>query len=300
MNNHKFDLNLILVFDAVFAEGGISRAAARLGLSQPAVSNALARMRKATGDRLFVRFANGMAPTPYAQRIAGPIRQSLATIHSSLAEHQGFDATASDRSFALYLTDLGEAFFLPRLLARIGRTAPKVRICTLPMPPEAAREALKSGEVDLAVGNLPDFQAGFYQQRLFREHYVCVVGCDNPGIGSRISVRRFAAARHVIVAPAGTGHGIIERSLVEHGLEDRIALRVQNFLVLPSIVAATELVALVPHSVGSQLSKKNDVKLLQVPISIPAFDVKQCWHERFHDDAGNRWLRRQFAELFIS
>jgi len=299
MNSQDFDLNLLLVFDAVFAEGGISRAAARLGLSQPAVSNALTRMRKATGDRLFVRFANGMAPTPYAQRIAGPIRQSLATIHSSLAEHHGFDAAGSDRSFALYLTDLGEAFFLPRLLARIGRTAPWVRIRAQPMPPEAAREALKSGEVDLAVGNLPDFQAGFYQQRLFREHYVCVVGRDHPGIGSRISARRFAGARHVIVAPAGTGHGIIERSLIEHGLEDRIALRVQNFLVLPSIVAATDLIAIVPHSVGTQLSRQNDVKLLPVPISIPAFDVKQCWHERFHDDAGNRWLRRQFAELFI-
>jgi DNA-binding transcriptional LysR family regulator len=121
MNRANFDLNLLLVFDAVFAEGSISHAAARLGLSQPAVSNALARMRKVTGDQLFVRFANGMAPTPYAQHVAGPIRQSLATIHSSLSEHQGFDAAGSDRSFALYLTDLGEAFFLPRLLTRIGR-----------------------------------------------------------------------------------------------------------------------------------------------------------------------------------
>lgn len=299
MNSLDFDLNLLRVFDAVFAEGGISRAANRLGLSQPAVSNALARLRKATGDRLFVRLAHGMAPTPYAVRIAGPIGKSLATIRTSLEEDQEFDAGSSDRAFVLYLTDLGEAFFLPRLLARLGRVAPGVRFRTLPMPPEAAREALISGEVDLAVGNLPDFQAGFYQQRLFREHYVCVVGRNHPGIGRRLSLTHFAAAHHVIVAPAGTGHGIIERSLVEHGLEHRIALRVQNFLVLPGIVAATDLIALVPHSVGSQLWRKNDVKLLPVPISIPAFDVKQCWHQRFHDDAGNRWLRRQFAELFI-
>jgi DNA-binding transcriptional LysR family regulator len=300
MNSQNFDLNLLAVFDAVLAEGSISRAAVRLGLSQPATSNAIARLRKVTGDRLFVRLANGMAPTPYAARIAGPIRQGLATIRVSLAESQDFDAATSDRLFILYLTDLGEAYFLPRLLARLGRIAPGVRIRTLPMPPQAAGDALKSGEVDLAVGNLPDLQAGFYQQRLFREHYVCVVGRDHPATGSRISARRFAAARHVIVAPAGTGHGIIERSLVERGLADRIALRVQNFLVLPSIVAATDLIALVPHSVGSQLSLQNDVKLLAVPISIPAFDVKQCWHERFHDDIGNRWLRRQFAELFTT
>lgn len=299
MNILDFDLNLLAVFDAVFAESSISRAADRLGLSQPAVSNALARLRKVTGDRLFVRLANGMAPTPYAESIAGPIRQGLATIGTSLAQSQEFDAAISDRSFAVLLTDLGEAFFLPRLLARLGRIAPGVRIRTLHTPPEAAREALRSGAIDLAVGNLPDFQAGFYQQRLFREHYVCVVGHNQARIGNRISARRFAAARHAIVAQAGTGHGIIERSLIEHGLEDRIALRVQNFLVLTSIVAVTNLIAIVPHSVGSQLSQQDHVKLVPVPISIPAFDVKLCWHERFHDDAGNRWLRSQFAELFI-
>ena len=300
MNISDFDLNLLVVFDAVITEGGISRAADRLDLSQPAVSNAMARLRKATGDRLFVRMANGMAPTPYALRIAGPVRHALATIRDSLSDSQGFDAATAERSFVLYLTDLGEAFFLPRLLARLSQVAPGVRIRTLPMPPEAAQEALKSGEVDLAVGNLPDFRTGFYQQRLFREHYVCAVRRDHPAIGERITPRQFAAASHAIVTPAGTGHGVIERKLMEHGLESRIVLRVQNFLVLPSIVATTKLIALVPHSVGSQLSRNNDIKLLPVPISIPTFDVKQCWHERFHGDEGNRWLRQQFAELFTS
>lgn len=298
MNIADFDLNLLVVFDAVLAEGGISRAADRLGLSQPAVSNALARLRKATGDRLFVRLANGMAPTPYAQRIAGPIRQALAAIRASLTESQGFDAASAERNFSVYLTDLGEAFFLPRLLAHLSQVAPGVHMRTLPMPPEAAQDALKSGEVDLAVGNVPDFRAGFYQQRLFREHYVCVVRRDHPAIGERITPRQFAAASHAIVTPAGTGHGIIERALLEHGLESRIVLRVQNFLVLPSIIATTDLIALVPHSVGSQISRNGELKLLRVPIPIPAFDVKQCWHERFHGDEGNRWLRQQFAELF--
>jgi DNA-binding transcriptional LysR family regulator len=300
MNIQEFDLNLLTVFDAVLAEGNISRAAERLGLSQPAVSNALARMRKATGDRLFVRLAKGMAPTPYAQRIADPIRQALAAIRTSLWESQGFDAASSERSFGVYLTDLGEVFFLPRLLAHLSRIAPGVRIRTLPMPTAAAQEALKSGEVDLAIGNLPDFRAGFYQQRLFPDYYVCMVRRDHPAIGRRITARQFATASHAIATPAGTGHGIIERSLIEHNLESRIVLRAQNFLVLPSIIATTDLIALVPHSVGSQLSRYNDIKLLPAPILIPAFDVKQCWHERFHDDEGNRWLRQQFAELFTS
>lgn len=298
MNINEFDLNLLMVFDAVLAEGGISRAAERLGLSQPAVSNALARMRVATGDRLFVRLANGMAPTPYAQRIAEPICQALATIRTSLAENRGFDAATSERSFGIYLTDLGEVYFLPRLLAHLNRVAPQVHIRTLPMPAEAAQDALKSGEVDLAIGNLPDFRAGFYQQRLFHDHYVCVVRRDHPLIGTQVTLDQFAAASHAIGTPAGTGHGIIERTLMEHGLQHRIVLQVQNFLVLPNIIAATDLLAIVPHSVGIQLSRYNDIKLLPVPIPIPSFDIKQCWHERFHDDEGNRWLRQQFAELF--
>ncbi len=298
MNITEFDLNLLTVFDAVLAEGGISRAAERLGLSQPAVSNALARMRKATGDRLFVRLGNTMAPTPYAQGIADPIRQALTGIRIALGASQEFDPATSQRSFAIYLTDLGEAYFLPRLLERLNRVAPGVHIRILPMPPESAEDALRNGEVDLAIGNLPDLGAGFYVQRLFRDRYVCMVRRDHPSIGERITAKQFAAAAHAIVTPSGWGHGIIERTLIEHVLEQRIALRMQNFLVLASIVATTEMVAIVPHSVGSQLSQHNDVKLLPLPIAISAFDIKQCWQERFHDDRGNRWLRKQFAELF--
>lgn len=298
MNISGFDLNLLLVFDAVLAERSISRAADRLDLSQPAVSNALARMRKATGDRLFVRLGNAMVPTAYAQGIADPVRQALTGIRVALGASQEFDAATSQRSFAIFLTDLGEAYFLPRLLARLNRTAPGVRIRTLPMPPESAEDALRNGEVDLTIGNLPEFRAGFYVQRLFRDRYACVVRKDHPSIGERITTRQFAAASHAIVTPGGWGHGVIERTLIEHGLESRITHRMQNFLVLTSIVATTDMFAIVPHSVGSQLSQHNEVKLLPLPIAIPAFDIKQCWQERFHDDRGNRWLRQQFVELF--
>lgn len=298
MNIKDFDLNLLVVFDAVLDEASISRAATRLDLSQPAVSNALARLRQATGDRLFVRLGNGVVPTPYADSIAPPLRAALAAIRTSLSGRQGFDAATSDREFAIHVTDLGEAFFLPRLLARLSQRAPQVRLRTLALSTDEAREALRSGAADLTIGNLPDFAAGFYQQRLFRDRYVCIVRRDHPVIGARLTARQFAAASHAIATPGGTGHGIIERTLVALGLESRIALRVQNFLVLPSIVAASELLAIVPHSVGSQISPKDAVKLLPLPVDIPAFDIRQCWHERYHDDPGHRWLRQQFAELF--
>lgn len=298
MNIEDIDLNLLPVFEAVLAERSISRAAERLNLSQPAVSNAVARLRKAAGDRLFVRVGNAMVPTPYAEELAGPLRQGLAGIRAALGAGHDFDPATSERRFSIYLTDLGEAFFLPRLLGRLNRIAPHIHLRTLPMPTGAAEEALQSGEVDLAIGNLPELGAGFYVQRLFRDRYVCLVRRGHPTIGERISARQFAAASHAIVTPGGWGHGIIEQTLIERGLEHRVALRLQNFLVLASIVATTDLVAIVPHSVGSQLSRDLDVRLLPLPIPIPAFDVRQCWQERFHDDKGSRWLRQQFVELF--
>lgn len=298
MNIQDIDLNLLPVFEAVLAEGSISRAAERLGLSQPAVSNAIARLRKATGNRLFVRQGNAMVATPYALELAAPLRQGLAGIRAALGSGRDFDPATSERRFAIFLTDLGEAFFLPRLLGRLNQVAPHVHLRTLPMPTGTAEEALQRGEVDLAIGNLPELGAGFYVQRLFRDRYVCLVRKGHPQIGERITARQFAAARHAIVTPGGWGHGVIEQTLIAHGLENRIALRLQNFLVLASIVATSDLVAVVPHSVGSQLSRELDVRLLPLPIAIPAFDIRQCWQERFHDDAGNRWLRQQFVELF--
>ncbi|RTL54203.1 MAG: LysR family transcriptional regulator [Rhodocyclaceae bacterium] len=298
-NISKLDLNLLVVFDTVLAERSISRAADRLDQAQPTVSNAINRLRRITGDRLFVRTSHGMEPTPHAERIALPIRQALATLRSTLQAPTSFDPATSTRSFTLYLTDLGEAFFLPKLLARLRALAPGVKLTTLPMPDRNPQAALESGEVDLAVGNLPDFRTGFYQQRLFREHYIGIVRPDHPVIGKRLGAQQFAQASHAVVLPFGTGHGIVEQTLLKMGLQDRIMLRVQNFLVLPAIVASTDLMAIVPHSVASQLSADHALRLVKPPIQLPEFDVKQCWHERYHSDPGNQWLRGQLADLFI-
>ncbi len=298
MNIDEIDLNLLRVFDAVITDGSITRAAERLGLTQPAVSNALGRLRAITHDRLFVRTTRGVAPTPYAEDIRAPIHEALAAMRSALSEAGRFDPATATRRFRIYLTDLGEAYFLPRLLAHLAQAAPGVHLETLPMPEREHREALATGGVDLAVGNLPDLGAGFYQQRLFRGYYVCLVRADHPAIGETLDRETFARLNHAVVAPAGTGHGAIEAALVANGLAERITLRVQNFLVLPAIAAQSDLVAMVPHLVGEQMQQGANIRLLPSPIGIPAFDIRQCWHERLQDDAGHRWLRRALAGLF--
>ena len=293
------DLSLLLIFDTIYTERNISRTAERLDLAQPTVSNALGRLRRITGDQLFVRTSKGMEPTPHADRMAQPLRQALATLRSTLQAPRSFDPASASRTFTLFLTDLGEAFFLPRLLTRLRAIAPGVKLVTLPMPDRNPQSALESGEVDIAIGNLPDLKTGFYQQRIFREHYICITHPDHPLFSQKIGPEQFKQASHAVVLPHGTGHGIVEQTLIKLGLQDRIMLRVQNFLVLPAIVTSTDLVAMVPHSVASQLSTAHPLKLFAPPIDLPEFDVKQCWHERFHTDAGNQWLRKQIAEIFM-
>lgn len=291
------DLNLLHVFDTIYQERNISRAAQSLGLAQPTVSNALARLRQAVGDPLFVRTHLGMEPTPRAVEMAPTVRQALALLHGSLRARRSFEPACADRTFTLFLTDLGEAFFLPRLLNRVRQVAPGIRLHTLPMPERDPHAALESGEVDLAIGNLPDLPQGFYQQRLFKEYYVCIARDDHPLWRSRSSARRLRDAYHAVVQPQGTGHSAVEKALARLGLQDRIALRVQNFLVLPSIVRNTDLVAMIPHSAAGQLAMAG-VGIHPAPIALSDFVVRQCWHERFHADAGNQWLRQQIAELF--
>ena len=295
----NLDVNLLVIFDTILSERNISVAAERLELAQPTVSNALNRLRRITGDQLFVRTSRGMEPTPHAERIALPLRQVLATLRSTLRAPRGFDPATAERTFNLFLTDLGEAYFLPRLLTRLRTLAPGVKLVTLPIPDRNPQYALESGEVDLAIGNLPKLKTGFYQQRLFREHYICIARADHPLFEGNMTAEKFGRASHAVVLPHGTGHGIVEQTMHKLGLQDRIMLRVQNFLVLPTIVANTDLVAIVPHSVASELSAEHALKLAIPPIPLPEFDIRQCWHKRFHTDTGNQWLRSQIAQLFM-
>lgn len=295
----SLDLNLLAIFDAVFSERNISVAAKRLELAQPTVSNALNRLRRITGDQLFVRTSQGMEPTPHAERIAQPVRQVLAVLRSTLNAPREFDPATAERTFSLFLTDLGESFFLPRLLTQVRTQAPGVKLVTLPIPEHNPQVALESGEVDIAIGNLPALTTGFYQQRLFREHYICIARADHPLFEGEMTLEKFSRASHAVVLPLGTGHGIVEQTMHDLGLHKQIMLRLQNFVVLPTVVAHTDLVAIVPHSIADELSTNHPLKLMMPPISLPDFDIKQYWHKRFHSDAGNQWLRSQIAQLFM-
>jgi DNA-binding transcriptional LysR family regulator len=298
MNVSELDLNLLRAFDAVLREGSVTAAAERLGLSQPAMSNALSRLRRLLGDPLFMRTPGGMRPTPFAQQFAAPVQQALDLIRASFSQQAGFDPGTSDRIFRLQLTDVGEIAFLPPLLERLQRDAPLVRVETQQLPQDEVSDALASGEVDVAVGFLPELSAGMVQKRLFRDRYVCLVRADHPTIGSRLTLAQFLAATHVLVSSRGSAHEIVEQTLRNQGLVRRIALRVPHFTVVPMILARTDHMVIVPEGLVAAITPFGRFKSLKPPVDIPALDVKVHWHERFDQDPGIAWLARVLVELY--
>jgi DNA-binding transcriptional LysR family regulator len=298
VNVTDLDLNLLRAFDAVLRDGSVTAAAGRLGLSQPALSNALARLRRLLGDPLFMRTPGGMRPTPFAQQLAAPVRQALDLIHATLLAQPGFDPRTSQRSFRLQLSDVGEIVFLPPLLERLQRDAPGVRIETQHLPQDEVSDALASGEIDLAVGFLPELFQGVVQKRLFRDRYVCLVRADHPRIGSRLTLAQFLAATHVLVSSRGSAHEIVEQTLRNRGLVRRIALRVPHFTVVPMILARTDHMVIVPEGLVRSIARFGRFKSLKPPVDIPALDVKVHWHERFDRDPGMAWLRGVIVDLY--
>lgn len=298
MNVGEFDLNLLRAFDAVLRDGSVTAAGERLGLSQPAMSNALSRLRRLLDDPLFVRTPSGMRPTPFAQRLAAPVRQALDLIQTTLSQQAAFDPRTSQRSFRLQLSDVGEIVFLPALLERLEREAPGVRVDTEQLPQDEVSEALAAGEIDLAVGFLPGLAAGVVSKRLFRDRYVCVVRADHPRVGSRITLAQFLAASHMLVSARGSAHEIVEQTLRNKGLTRRIALRVPHFTVVPMILARSDHMVIVPEGLMRAIARFGRFKSLKPPVDIPALDVKVHWHERFGRDPGIAWLRGVLLELY--
>jgi len=295
VNVRDVDLNLLRVFDAVLHERGVTPAAARLGLTQPAVSNALARLRAVFGDALFVRTAGGMDPTPFARELSEPVRQALALLESALAHGPGFDPASSSRAFRFYMSDVGQIEFLPPLVERVRRLAPGVRLEAVGLGVEDLSAALAAGGLDLAMGFLPSLAPPVMRRALFRDPYACLMRAGHPI--KVLTRRRFLEASHALVSYRG-GHRVIEEALERAGLAHRIALRVPHFTVVPMILERSDLILTLPSRVARVYERRGNLKSLPLPLPIPQADVGVHWHERFEGDPGNRWLREQLIALF--
>jgi DNA-binding transcriptional LysR family regulator len=269
-------------------------------MSQPSVSFALAKLRTLFEDPLFIRAARGIRPTPRAEALALPLQEVLDRVKTGLLAPPRFDPATTQRSFAFNMADVGEMVFLPAIRARLASVAPGANIRSVSTPPDQLEEAMRSGEVDLAVGYFPGLQgAAIYQQRLFSHSFVCIVRKDHPRIGSQITKKQFLAEHHAVVQQEGKSHELFEQALEEQGLTRRIALSVPHFLAIPLIIAESDLIVTVPYAVAKGFARMTDLKLLRPPTRVPRADIKQHWHARFHHDETNKWIRGIVASLFV-
>lgn len=276
----------------------LSAAAARLGLSQSAASHALARLRKRVGDPLFIRSNAGFYPTPYGERLSAVARQALNILLDGFATDKPFDPSVTTRRFNVYMSDVGQMVFLPKLLALMGDKAPRASLRACPIPLEQPGAAIASGEVDLAVGFFTNLTAGFHQSILFREHYVCVVRSDHPNFRSGMSVEAFSASPRALADASGMAHAVMEEELRKQGLDGTTRLTVPQFMVLPLVIASSDLLVIMPSRLAKAFSMLASIKILRTPMPLRPYDIKVYWHERFHHDPASRWFRRALVQLF--
>lgn len=295
-----FDLNLLRVAIAIGEEGSVSRAARRLGVSQPAASAALARLRRAVGDPLFIKTAQGMEATPRALALVDSAREILSRIEGEILAATDFDPASTRETFSLALSDIGEMVFLPRILDYFTSHAPHATLCSVTAPAAQVEADLESGAIDLAIGYFPDLQKNnFYQQRLFTHRFACLLRADHPLAGEPLTLERFLSLGHAVVHAEGRSQELFERYLEKAGITRRIMLRTPHFMSIPMIIARSDLVATVPHALGLYLGQTQArVKMVLPEFETPRFDLRQHWHRRFHQDPKIVWLRGVVSELF--
>lgn len=298
MHIGDLDLNLIPILDALLKEGSVSRAADQLGLTQSAMSHALRRLRTYFDDPLFVRVAGGMAPTPKAQELAPVVAGMMDGVRGYLLPGAGFNPAESTRTFSLAMSDLAELAFMPRLIERLRKEAPGVRLRTVRVLPRDAAQALERRDADIAVGSSRLTHEGLYQQQLTKHELVCVVSADDPRFVARVSLEDYLAADHIGINPFGLNEDIFEWALQEYDLHRKFFMMTQGFLSVPQMVAGTDLVATVPVSMQKPFAVFPGIRFLPPPIHIPGLVLRQTWHPRFHHDPANIWLRQTVFELF--
>lgn len=295
----NMDLNLLRVFHRMMVDRKVSAAAEALGVTQPGVSNALKRLRDLTGDELFTRSSGGMEPTAFAIQIAEPISYALAMIDAAFTQPTDFDPATNRRVFRLGLTDIGEAYLLPRILAETAQIAPGIKFTTIRTGSGDLSEEMEMGTIDLAIDVLPRLKGNFVYRRILKEKHVICVRKNHPLANKTDwSLSEYLEQDHVVVLAQGTGHGDIDALMARKGISRNIRLTVPHFLSLGPTLQATDMVATLPEDAALLLERPFDLVSLPFPGTLPIVYVDVCWHRRMHRDPANVWLRNLVYKLF--
>ena len=293
-----FDLNLLKAFDALYAERHVTHAGQRIGLSQPAMSGALTRLREVFGDELFVRSPAGMQPTPRADALAGPVSAALRLMRDVLRT-EAFDPAAADHTVTVAMTDYAAFVLLPPLLSRLAVEAPRLDMRVRGIFGRAeALDLLDTGEANLAVGFPVEASARVLVRPLLREGFACIARRGHPAFAEGAGLEKFAAAPHLLVSPEGDRLGLVAQKLAARGLARRIVLSLPQFLVAPFVVADTDLVATLATRVARRFAAADlGIAVHEPPIALPDWPLALMWHRRVDDHPATLWLRDRIADV---
>jgi len=297
MNLGQFDLNLLIALEALLEERSVTRAGRRIGLSQPAMSNALARLREHLHDPLLVRSGGAMALTPHAVVLRPQLTELLGQLRRVLAKARPFEPATAEQSFRLVATDFIEMVVLPKLVGRVLTAAPRVTLDVRPFAETDVAEGIGSGAIDLVLGVFGEPPPGCRADALFRENFLCVVRSGHPLLGrGRLTLKRYVELPHLLVSQRRSGPGAVDVALQRQGLSRHIALYVSHFLVAPLVVAQSDLVATLPARAAKLLAVRHGLRLLPPPVALSGFTVSQLWHQRTDESPPHMWLRAQVKQ----
>jgi DNA-binding transcriptional LysR family regulator len=292
-NLSRIDLNLLVVLAAIADEGGVSRAAGKLNLTQPAVSHALARLRQMMGDPLFVRQGRTLAPTPLTKRLIEPLRRSLQALEQLVDRDTGFDPARSEATFTIAMRDAFEVLLLPRLLQRLAGEAPRIDLRSVQVRRRSVETSLADGTLDAAFDVPLPLSEQVHRQRVGSDRFVVVARKRHPRIRPGFTLATYLQQQHVMVTSRRRGPAAEDIELGQHSLRRHVRLRCRNYLTAFGVVAATDFVLTMPERYGALLGGDPALRVLRMPVRVPALDLYLYWHDRVHDDPANRWMRQQ-------
>jgi len=294
------DLNLLYVLEALWRDRSVTVAAERLGLTQAAVSGSLKRLREEYDDKMFTLVGRRMEPTPLAVELAPRLLDALAMVRKTRAERGRFDPSTARRMFTVRTRDIGEVVCFPRILAALGQSAPGLRLRTLFRPVPETMSGMAAGQIDFALGFLPSLETGIHSRLLFKQHYVCVMREGHPLADAKLTAKRFVESEHLLVEYSGSGHVLLERALVDAGARNRIKVRLPQYLAAPHFVIGSDLLWSVPAVLAETLKPHYRLVIKPHPLSLPEFEIALYWHDRYHRDPANKWLRDFVVQQFAA
>lgn len=297
MNLRSLDLNLLLIFNAIYMEGSISKAAQNLHLSQPTVSNALSRLRVRLDDPLFERSPKGMIPTSRAKQLAEPIRNALQTLEHGLFSDEVFDFSRSDREFVIAVEDYGESVILPGFMHWLAGVAPSLRIRIRPeLELKQLKTELREGIVDLALDYFPLPQPDYQCPCVLTESLITLSRHSHPDLDEPMSLDSYLALPHIVLSGKRNSRPMIDMALSKRGLRRQIVMRVPHFMSMPLMVQSTNMLSTLPERMGQLYATNFNLKLHRVPVRTPRFPIYLAWHKSLDHDAGHLWFRTRLIE----